>query len=346
MRSWRGVLAAAAVTMSAFIAAPAAQAPADGTARAPAAGRPPFEQWLAELSAEALARGFDADLVRRALAGVKPLPVVLDRDTKQVERTLSVERYLRRRLTPATIKTARSMAGLHAPLLREVQAAYGVSSRVLVSVWGLESTFGRFSGIRPTIPALATLAYDPRRGTYFRGQIFDALTILDRKHVELANLKGSWAGAMGQPQFMPSSYLAYAVDFDKDGRRDIWRSQADVFASIANYLVGHGWISATTWGREVRIPARARAPIAAAAPLRATGCEAVRQMSVPLPLEQWAHLGVTLPTGRPLPQAAITASLVPAGERSYLVYGNYEAILAYNCAHTYALSVALLADRI
>ena len=129
----------------------------------------------------------------------------------------------------------------HRTLLHRVEPEYGVHPPILVAVWGLESNFGRFAGVRPTIPALVTLAYDPRRGSMFRNELFNALEILNRGDIELERLKGSWAGALGQPQFMPSSYLLYAQDFDGDGRRDIWTSQADVFASIAYYLQKHGW---------------------------------------------------------------------------------------------------------
>jgi membrane-bound lytic murein transglycosylase B len=216
-----------------------------------------------------------------------------------------------------------------------------------VSVWGLESNFGKFTGVRPTIAALATLAYDQRRPSFFRAELLDALRVLDRGDIELASMKGSWAGAMGQPQLMPSSYLKFAEDFDGDGRRDIWRSSPDVFASIANYLKAHGWSPTETWGREVVLSKRAAASIEKEEiALRSSGCDAVRQMTVPRPLVQWQALGVRLPAGKPLPASSMEASLVRARSRSFLVYRNYEVILAYNCAHAYALSVGLLADRI
>ncbi len=307
---------------------------------------PTFAEWLEELRVEALARGFSADIVERVFQDIESVPTVLESDRAQVERTLSIESYLRRRVTPAVVRTGQNMARRHGAVLRQVEAVYGVSGRFVMAVWGLESNFGRFSGTRPTIAALATLAYDPRRSGLFRRELFEALTILDRGEVELDRLKGSWAGAMGQPQFLPSSYLKYAVDFDQDGRRDIWATPADVFASIANYLSTHGWIERTIWGREVRIPPTAAATVARAAPQRTQGCEAVRQMSQRLPLARWSALGVTRPGGAALPQADLDASLVRTETRVFLVYSTYEALLAYNCAHTYALSVAMLADRI
>ena len=233
----------------------------------------------------------------------------------------------------------------HAVLLGRVEKTYGVPSRIVVSVWGLESNFGRFAGVRPTIPALVTLAYDPRRATFFRGELFNALEIVHRGDIQLERLKGSWAGALGQPQFMPSSYLKYAQDFDDDGRKDIWSSQADVFASIANYLKEHGWSAGTTWGREVQLsPILQKAALAI--PRRETGCRARRLMTDPRPLSEWRKMGLRGTDGALVPSSPLDASLVSAGSKWYLLYANYEALLGYNCAHSYALSVALLADRI
>ena len=277
---------------------------------------------------------------------LEPLPIVLQSDRSQAERTLGVDAYLRRRITPKVVQTARVMADRHRALLRRIEKRYGIPLSLIVSVWGLESDFGKFSGVRPTLSALATLAHDTRRATFFRAQIFDALTIVDRGDIELTHLKGSWAGAMGQPQFLPSSYLKYAVDFDQDGRRDIWDSHADIFASIANYLLENGWQTGERWGREVRVTAAAAKKIGAAVPLQSSGCEAIRGMTQHVPVAEWRRLGVTWPDGRPLPSASMEASLVRAGTRSFLAYRNYEALLRYNCAHTYALSIATLADRV
>jgi membrane-bound lytic murein transglycosylase B len=226
-----------------------------------------------------------------------------------------------------------------------VSKRYGVAPQILVAVWGLESNFGRFAGVRPTIPTLATLAYDPRRSALFRAELFNALEILNRGDIELTRLKGSWAGALGQPQFLPSSYLQYAQDFDDDGRRDIWASMPDVFASIAYYLQQHGWTDGVRWGREVRITPAAR-DAALELPRRDTGCRAVRLMTDPRPLHEWMPLGFRTMSRAPLPNSVVPASLVIAGARSFLVYANYEALLGYNCAHSYALSVGLLADRL
>ncbi len=304
----------------------------------------PFDVWLSELRVEASARGISEAVLDDALNGLEPAPQILERDRTQAEFLLDTESYLKRRLTRPTIRTAQQMYSRHRALLARVSKRYGVPGRIIVSVWGLESNFGRFSGVRPTIQTLATLAYDQRRGPMFRNELLSALEIVNRGDIELSRLKGSWAGALGQPQFMPSSYLEYAQDFDGDGRRDIWNSQPDVFASVAYYLRRHGW-NGTSWGRAVKIPSAARARVDAV-PLRVEGCRAEREMSDPKPLSDWRRLGVRTPGGTALPVASTPASLVRAGHRSFLVYANYEALLGYNCAHTYALSVALLADRL
>jgi membrane-bound lytic murein transglycosylase B len=221
-----------------------------------------------------------------------------------------------------------------------------VQRRILLAIWGIETRYGRLTGRTPVFQALATLAWEPRRSDYFRGELFNALTMVDRRYIDARSMTGSWAGAMGQTQFMPSSYLQYAVDFDGDGHRDIWKSTPDALASVANYLKGYGWRAGETWGREVKVPDAARARIAEEVPRRPEGCYAVRNMTERQPLARWRALGVTLPNGKPLPQSDLTAGLVDVGEREFLVYPNYDAILGYNCAHYYALSVALLGDQI
>ena len=337
-------LISAVLLLSATVHAAAAQVAPDLTP-VPPLPPPPFELWLSELRAEAAARGIREEILDGALNGLTPVPQILERDRTQTEFVLDVDAYVKRRLTRETLRTAQRMYTKHRQVLQRVSKRYGVSGRVIIAVWGLESNFGRFAGARPTIPTLATLAYDPRRSAFFRQELFSALEILNRGDIELDRLKGSWAGALGQPQFMPSSYLRYAQDFDEDGRRDIWSSAPDIFASVAYYLQQHGWKSGQSWGREVRVPARARAAVDAL-PTRETGCRAKRLMSPPQRLSAWRKLGLRTTAGGPLPAADLAASLVPAGARHFLVYPNYEALLAYNCAHTYALAVALLSDRI
>jgi peptidoglycan lytic transglycosylase B len=307
--------------------------------------RPAFGDWLEGVRTEARERGIRDEIIEQTLANLEPVPAVVERDSNQPEFVLTVDQYVKRRVSAAVARNARKLSSQHATVLAQVSRQYDVPASILVAVWGLESNFGRFIGVRPTIPTIATLAYEPRRAAFFRGELFSALDIVNRGDIELAAMKGSWAGAMGQAQFMPSTYVKYAVDFDRDGRRDIWRSMPDVFASIANYLKEHGWKSGQTWGREVKVPETTAAFATAAAP-RDAGCRAVRNMSEPQPLADWQKLGVRLPNGGRLPRASMDASLVQAGKRSFLVYSNYETLLAYNCAHTYALSVGLLSDRI
>jgi membrane-bound lytic murein transglycosylase B len=323
--------------------ATAAQAvPQDGAAAAL-----PFEEWLAAVRAEALASGISQRTVEAALGSLERLPVVVERDRTQAELTLTLDQYLARRLPARVVRSAREMATRHRPDLQRAAASYGVPRPFIVAIWGLESNFGRFQGVRPTVATLATLAYDGRRKTLFRDELFAALRILDTGEVQPEALRGSWAGAMGQTQFMPSSYLKWAVDADADGRRDIWTSRPDIFGSIANYLKAHGWTPGERWGREVRLNDRTAARVAAAVPMRLAGaCQAVRDMTEARPLSAWRELGVTQKNGTALPHADIAASLVRVDTHRFLVYGNYEALLAYNCAHTYALSVAFLADRV
>ena len=302
-----------------------------------------FSEWLAGVRGEALARGIRQDIVDQALGPIEePLVSSIERDREQPETVLPLEAYIASRLRPATVRTGRQMLKRYRALLSRVSNNYGVPAPVIVALWGMESNFGRLTGSEPTITVLATLAWDPRRGDFFRQELFDALDILNRGDIELSRMRGSWAGAMGQLQFMPSSYLKYAVDFDGDGRRDIWASPADIFASIANYLKQRGWVRGRQWGREVRVPRNRDLSV----PRREGFCPAARDMTDALPLEEWRRLGVRLPGGRPLPRASFRASLVTGSSRCFLLYANYDALLAYNCSHAYALSVALLADRI
>jgi membrane-bound lytic murein transglycosylase B len=311
----------------------------------PDAARPrSFEAFLDDVRAEAIDRGLSAAAVDGALAGLSLESVVVARDRAQPEQVQSLDAYLAQRLTSRTITTARQMHRRHARLLGDVERAFGVSAAVMTAVWGLESNFGRFTGTYPTIRALATLAFDGRRAL-FRAELLAALEMIDRG-VPFDRMRGSWAGAMGQPQFMPSSFLRHAVDFDADGATDIWTSLPDVFGSMGNYLKHAGWTPGERWGREVAITSETMAAIDRGVPMRAEGCRAIRAMTEPRPLAEWTRLGVKLAGGRPLPVADMDASLVRGARRHFLVYRNYEAILDYNCSHSYALAVGLLADRV
>lgn len=313
-------------------------------AQVPEPLRPAFADWLQQFRETALQEGIGAATLDRAFNGLEPLPVVVERDRTQKELILTVQQYVAQRVTRSMVRAARRAAAAHGSLLRRVQRTYGVPGQIVVAVWGLESNFGRFSGVRPTIQALATLAWEGRREALFRQQLLAALGILDRGEVEFDRLRGSWAGAMGQTQFLPTSYVAYAQDFDGDGRKDIWGSRADVFASIANYLRERGWQRGLRWGVRATPPvSKSDAFLALAAP-RSTGCSAERDLSAPAPLAAWRKAGV-----RPAAAAGDARrmySLLTLGRATFLVTSNYEALLAYNCAHSYAMSVAQLADKI
>jgi membrane-bound lytic murein transglycosylase B len=307
---------------------------------------PAFAAWLEALRRDALAGGIRPATIEAAFATIVAQPVVLERDRSQAEFTLTLGQYVDRRLTPALLRLAREHYRRQQRLLTRIERAHKVPKSILVSVWGLESNFGKFAGVRPTVPVLATLAYDGRRATLFRGELLDALRILDRGDIELDRLKGSWAGAMGQPQFLPSSYLKFAQDFDGDGRRDIWTSLPDVLASIANYMASNGWVNGESWGRRVKLPPDFDARLGTKAPLRSEGCRAVRQLTEPMLLSEWRAVGVRTAKGALLPRAAMAASLLRVDQETFLVYRNYETLLTYNCAHSYAVAVGLLADRL
>lgn len=309
------------------------------------ASAPSFDEFLAGLRTEAAAKGISQATIDAALTNVERLPVVTERDKAQPEQVITLDKYVAQRLTPKVIATARAMAETHADLLQRIEADYGIPPGMMIAVWGVESNFGTFTGSRPIISALATLAYDGRRAL-FRTELFNALQIVDAGHITVDQLKGSWAGAMGQPQFMPSSYLKYAVDFDHDGRADIWTDIPDVFASIANYLKEYGWAAGGEWGREVKLTKAALARIDHTVPMRTGNCRATRETTEFRSTSDWTKLGVTLPSGKPLPRTAPEAALVRGDQRHFLVFHNYDALLGYNCANSYAVSLGLLADRI
>jgi membrane-bound lytic murein transglycosylase B len=308
--------------------------------------RPDFAEFVAQLRQQALAAGVGEATVNAALEGLEPLEIVVERDRSQPEVVLTTQQYVQRRLTRGFIRTATEKMREHRAQLAPVVKKYGVDGSVLVAIWGMESNFGRFTGTRPTVQALATLAWEGRRRAFFTAELISALQILDQGYIDLDRMKGSWAGAMGQTQFMPSSYLAHAQDFDGDGRRDIWGTLPDVFASIANYMAAYGWKGDQLWGREVKVPAGGATKLAASVGFRQSGCRAARELTVPISLQKWQSLGVRTAAGAALPKVDRAASLLRAGSKNYLVYGNYDALLGYNCAHAYALAVGLLSDRL
>lgn len=328
---------------------------AAGTAGAPAAdpvtpfNRTEFEAFLNEIRAEALQKGIKASVVTTALTGVEPVMRIIERDRNQAEFKLSFATYRDRVITTANVQRGQKLRDDHQALLRQVAQRYGVQPRFVLAIWGIETRYGAVKADVPLMNSLATLAFDRRRSAYFRNELHAALNMLDKGYIDFPTLKGSWAGAMGQPQFMPSSYLAYAEDFDGDGKRDIWNNTGDVFASIANYLAKAGWNTGQTWGREVRISGDLQKRLGEFAREGRSGCRAIDQMTRDMSLEEWSRLGVRRADGGELPKAQQSGALVQPdgpGGPTFLVYGNYRSILRYNCAHHYALTVSLLADRL
>ena len=298
-----------------------------------------FDDWLKDLRVEALDKGIRPATLDAALTGIQPIPRVIELDRKQPEFTLTFAQYLERVVPVSRQNKARDRFKTHKQLLDEIGKKYGVQPRFIVALWGIETDFGRVTGGFDVIPALASLAYDGRRSAFFRKELFHALTIIDQGHVSADNMKGSWAGAMGQSQFMPSSFVQYAQDYDGDGRRDIWSTQADVFASAANYLKRVGWRDDITWGRQVQLPTSGKAS--------RDNSMALHDNKTWKGLNDWAALGVTSFDGSDLPSRNIQARLVmPDGKDgpAYLAYKNFEAILKWNRSNYFAIAVGTLSD--
>jgi membrane-bound lytic murein transglycosylase B len=291
-----------------------------------------FAEWLDGVRQEALAAGISAPTVDLALSGIEPIPRVIELDRRQPETTQTYEQYLHQVVNPRR-KHARQQLLANRALLAEVGKRYGVQPRFIVALWGVESSFGTGSGKFPVVGALATLAYDGRRSDFFRGELMNALKIIDQDHFDPKDMLGSWAGAMGQSQFMPSSFLLYAVSYDGDGRRDIWHSRPDVFASIANYLSQSGWHGDESWGRTVRLPAGFDPDLVG--------------LGVQKSQRDWARLGVRRGDGGALPPRDLAASVLrPGGGQgpALLVYDNFRVLMKWNNSSYFASAVGFLAD--
>lgn len=295
-----------------------------------------FAQWQAGFRQQALQAGINPSLFDRAFLGVTPDMDVIKADRSQPEFTRPVWEYLDGALSPLRVRNGKKLLEQNAELLTRIEQRYGVDRQVLVSVWGMESNFGQFQGSKSVIRSLATLAYEGRRPQFAQDQLIAALQILQNGDIQPDAMRGSWAGAMGQTQFIPTTYLTHAVDFDGDGRRDIWNSTADALASTAHYLQASGWKRGQPWGFEVQVPAGFDYWLA----------DGSQRKSV----NEWLQLGVKLPTGTQLPANSSQLSaalLLPAGARgpAFLVLDNFRAILKYNNSSSYALAVSLLGDR-
>lgn len=294
-----------------------------------------FDAFLDGVRAEARRAGVSAATLQRALTGIRANDRVLELDRRQPEFTQTWEQYRDARLSQTRIDGGRRAFADNRATLEAVQARFKVSPRVVVAIWGLETNYGGFTGNFNVIESLATLAWDGRRSSYFRNELMAALKILDAGHVAPDRMRGSWAGAMGHPQFMPSNFDRLAVDMDGDGRRDIWDNRADALGSIANYLARSGWREEELWGREVVLPA-------------GFDPEQARRENT-RPLRDWVQMGVRRPDGAALPPLDLpTAILLPggAGGQAFAVYPNFNVIRRYNPSNFYALAVGMLSDRV
>lgn len=301
-----------------------------------AADEPAFADWLTAFREDALKAGVTGSTFDRSMRGLRPDEEVIAANDSQPEFTRPVWEYLEGALSETRVTRGKALLAENDALLGRIEQRYGVNRHVLVAIWGLESNFGSFQGTKSVVRSLATLGYKGRRMDYGRTQLIAALQIIQNGDIAPDRMTGSWAGAMGQTQFIPTTYNAHAVDFDGDGKRDIWNSQADALASAAHYLSQSGWQTGGTWGYEVRLP---------------QGFDyAVADMSVSRTVGEWSAAGVTRMDGRPFPggEAGDKASIfLPAGHRgpAFLVLNNFRTVLSYNAATSYSLAVHLLADR-
>ena len=295
----------------------------------------PFEQYVTNLKAEAIEMGIDSSVVNNAFEKVEFLERSVKSDKAQPEFKLTLDTYIPRAVPDWKIQKAREVYKKHYHLLHKVGKEYGVQPRFIVALWGIETNFGKLTGRHYIISSLSTMAYEGRREALFKKQLFAALTILEQGHIEQDKFIGSWAGAMGQVQFMPTSYLNYAVDFDGDGKKDIWNNYADVFASAANYLKTEGWDDSETWGRQVLIPEGFDVELAG-----------IKNKKT---LQEWQDLGVRRFDGTDLPTVDINASIVipdDASGRVYLAYNNYSVLMHWNRSYYFATAVSYLSERI
>ena len=294
-----------------------------------------FQACIARFQERGKNEGLSNKTLEQVLAKVQYAPKVIELDRRQPEFTDTFANYLNRRVTDQRIERGRELYAKHRALLERISQEYGVPPQYLLAFWGLETNYGSFFGTTPVLDSLATLACDQRRSEFFTGELLGALRIVDKGDVEPARMIGSWAGAMGHTQFMPSVFLRYAIDADGDGRRDLWNSVPDALTSAANFLRGIGWEKGTRWGREVKLPENF--------PYQETGRNNARTLS------EWSKLGVRTAQGGPLPQDDLKAALVvPAGHKgpAFLVYENFRVIMRWNRSEAYAIAVGHLADRI
>ena len=308
-----------------------------------------FDEYVSNLKAEALEKGYSQALIDEAFSTVKFKKKVIKADKNQPEVVETLETYLPKRVPQWKVDRARNLYAKHKPVLETIAKEYGVQARFIVALWGLESNFGRIQGGHPVISSVVTLAFDGRREALYKRQLWAALDILKDGHISLDKFKGSWAGAMGQTQFMPTSFNSYAVDYDGDGRKDIWTTEVDAFASIANYLKQAGWNDKLTWGRQIKLPENFdhKYVLKRGTKTRKQWLEYWKNSE--RSLIDWQKLGLRRADGTDLPKVEITAALVMPDDitgRMYLVYDNYKALMHWNRSYYFATSVGYLSDRI
>ncbi len=295
-----------------------------------------FSACLTSLQSQARSAGVSEIIVRDVVPGLQQQERVISLDRSQPEFLQTFSAYLGLRVTPERVERGRALLAEHRPFLLELQEKYGVPPQYLVAFWGLETNYGSYLGRMPTLDSLATLACDARRSDFFSSEFISALQLMQRESLQPGDMQGSWAGAVGHTQFMPSSYLRYAVDGDGDGQIDLWRSKQDALASGANYLRTLGWQPGLRWGREVKLPADF--------PFQLAGQRDRRR-----PLDDWSGHGVKRSDGGALPAVDVDAALlVPAGHLgpAFLIYSNFDVIMRWNRSELYAIAVGHLADRI
>ncbi len=295
-----------------------------------------FQDWLDVLREDALSQGVSPETLDKTLPFIKPpIKRVIKFDRNQPEFKLTFDQYLNRVAPKIRVNQGKKLLKKHKDLLAAIEAKYQVQARYLVAFWGMETSYGRLTGGFNALDALATLAHDGRRAAYFRRELINALKIIDAGHIEPKKMLGSWAGAMGQTQFMPSTFLSYATDFDGDGKIDLWNSTADALASGANYLSSLGWEGNRIWGREVVLPDSMD--------------KSLISLKVKKKIAEWQTLGVRRMTGKDLPEVDIDASIIQMDDktgRAYMVYDNYRAIMDWNRSKNFATAIGILSDRI
>ena len=292
-----------------------------------------FNDFVTVISNEAKKKGISLKLIKDFKTKVTFIPRVIELDRSQPEFKLTLDQYLARVVTSSRIKKANSKYKKNKKILKVISKHYGVQARFLVSLWGIETDFGRLTGGFPVVSALSTLAFEGRRHEYFKKELFNALKIINDGHITLSKMTGSWAGAMGQCQFMPSSFINYANDWDKDGSKNIWTSKPDVFASAANYLNKVGWSNKITWGRKVYI---------------GQFNKELKENKYYL-LNKWSSSGILNENKKKLPNVKIKARLIipkDYGNYGYLVYNNFESLLNWNRSNYFAIAVGKLSDSI